>query len=112
MHCIDPVCMIGCPTGAIHRDQATGMVVINDESCIGCQTCANSCPYDNIRMVEIRNPLGDIIADSATGRPIIKASKCDFCYEQPGGPACVRACPHDALSRISFAELAKLTELR
>ena len=112
MHCIDPVCMIGCPTGAIHRDQATGMVVINDESCIGCQTCANSCPYDNIRMVEIRNPLGDIIADSATGRPILKASKCDFCYEQPGGPACVRACPHDALSRNSFAELAKLAELR
>ena len=63
-------------------------------------------------MVEIRNPLGDIIADSATGRPILKASKCDFCYEQPGGPACVRACPHDALSRISFAELAKLAELR
>jgi len=44
MHCADPVCMIGCPTGAIHRSLETGAVVINDDTCIGCGTCANSCP--------------------------------------------------------------------
>ena len=33
MHCADPVCMIGCPTGAIHRDTETGTVVVNDDTC-------------------------------------------------------------------------------
>ncbi len=112
MHCIDPVCMIGCPTGAIHRDQATGMVVINDATCIGCQTCANSCPYDNIRMVEIATPEGGPIVASETGVPLLKATKCDFCYDQLGGPACERACAHDALKRTNFADLAQMAKER
>ena len=99
MHCRDPVCMIGCPTGAIHRHEATGVIVINDDTCIGCGTCAASCPYDNIRLVEVANPMGDPLVDDS-GRPIVKATKCDLCVEQPGGPACARACPHDALRRI------------
>lgn len=101
MHCTDPVCMIGCPTGAIHRT-VQGSVVINDTSCIGCATCANSCPYDNIRMVEIYDKSGRAIVDSASGQPVVKATKCDLCSTQPGGPACVRACPHDALKRVDF----------
>ena len=40
MHCADPVCMIGCPTGAIGRDAGSGNILINDETCIGCSTCA------------------------------------------------------------------------
>jgi len=101
MHCIDPVCMIGCPTGAIHRTAQGGTVVINDDTCIGCGTCANSCPYGNIRMVEIRDPAGNTLRDDDL-RPIQKATKCDLCDSQPGGPACVRACPHDALRRVDF----------
>ncbi len=112
MHCIDPVCMIGCPTGAIHREEATGMVVINDETCIGCQTCANACPYDNIRMVEINSSDDTSIFDSESGIPLMKATKCDFCYDQPGGPACVRACAHDAIMRTSIVELAQIAEVR
>jgi Fe-S-cluster-containing dehydrogenase component len=105
MHCQDPVCMIGCPTGAIHRSIETGSVLINDDSCIGCATCANSCPYSNIVMVPIRNKKGVPIIDTAeTGQPIIKATKCDLCAGRPGGPTCVSACPHDALSRVDFRE--------
>ncbi len=100
MHCRDPVCMIGCPTGAIHRHQTAGVVVINDDTCIGCGTCANSCPYDNIRLVEIADRSGAPIVDD-DGRPIVKATKCDLCVEQLGGPACARACPQDAMRRIS-----------
>ncbi len=103
MHCVDPVCMIGCPTGAIHRSVA-GPVVINDDTCIGCGTCANSCPYDNIRLVEIRDRRGRPLLDPDTQSPIMKATKCDLCYTQLGGPACVRACPHDALRRVDFRE--------
>jgi len=109
MHCIDPVCLIGCPTGAIHRDVTEGQVVINDLTCIGCATCANSCPYDNIRMVEIRDRQGEFIVD-ADGAPIQKATKCDFCVDQPGGPSCVRACPHDAMARVDMQDFESLSE--
>jgi len=102
MHCADPVCMIGCPTGAIHRDSMRGNVVINDLTCIGCATCANSCPYNNIRMVEIRATNGDFVLDQNTNLPILKATKCDLCTDQLGGPACERACPHDALKRVDM----------
>ena len=104
MHCVDPVCMIGCPTGAIHRNVEKGVVVINDDTCIGCGTCAASCPYDNIRLVEIRDLHGRPVLDPQTETPILKATKCDLCYTQLGGPACVRACPHDALQRVDFRE--------
>ena len=110
MHCADPVCMIGCPTGAIHRASAEGQVVINDESCIGCATCANSCPYDNIRMVDVRDPNGTFIQDSASGSRIPKATKCDLCIDQIGGPACARACPHNALTRADLSDLKSLAD--
>jgi Fe-S-cluster-containing dehydrogenase component/CRP-like cAMP-binding protein len=106
MHCRDPVCMIGCPTGAIHRHEAAGVIVINDDTCIGCGTCANSCPYNNIRMVEISDRSGNAVVDD-DGRPILKATKCDLCVEQLGGPACVRACPHDALRRVNATALVE-----
>ena len=109
MHCVDPVCMIGCPTGAIHRESIEGQVVINDLTCIGCATCANSCPYDNIQMVEIRDRHGEFIVDQDTQTPILKASKCDLCLDQLAGPACVRACPHDALIRADMRDTAKLS---
>jgi len=101
MHCADPVCLIGCPTGAIHRHES-GAVVIDDATCIGCATCANACPYDNITMVEIRDSKGEFIVDQQSGQPIVKATKCDLCHEQLGGPACERACPHDALIRMDM----------
>lgn len=110
MHCVDPVCMIGCPTGAIHRESIQGQVVINDLTCVGCATCANSCPYDNIQMVEIRDRGGQFILDEVTQTPILKASKCDLCVDQLGGPACVRACPHDALIRADMREVDQLAE--
>ena len=102
MHCTDPVCMIGCPTGAIHRSEIDGTVIINDETCIGCITCAASCPYNNIRMVEIKNRMGVALVDPDSNRPILKATKCDLCYTNPGGPACLHACPHEALRRVDF----------
>lgn len=104
MQCRDPVCLIGCPTGAIHRPAADSRVLINDDTCIGCGTCANSCPYNNIRMAEIRDARGTFIIDEESGIPIEKATKCDLCLDQLGGPACQRACPHDALIRIDMSD--------
>ena len=110
MHCLDPVCMLGCPTGAIHRVEGSGEVVVNDDTCIGCATCANNCPYDNIRMVEVRDAEGRFIFDEITGQPVVKSTKCDLCVDQIGGPACQRACPHDALARVDLSDTAALAK--
>lgn len=110
MHCQDPICMIGCPTGAIARNQETGSIVINDLSCIGCSTCAESCPYENIQMAEARDKNGAFLLDSQTNKPIVKATKCDLCFDQWGGPACERACPHDALVRIDMRDQPDLVK--
>jgi len=108
MHCADPICMIGCPTGAIHRDSFGGEVVINPDTCIGCTACANNCPYGSIRMVETRDEDGQPLV-AKDQKPLLKATKCDLCLDQIGGPACVRACPHDALDRLDLNTLAPLT---
>lgn len=110
MHCEDPVCMIECPTGAIHRNQMEGQVIINDQTCIGCSSCANNCPYTAIRMVEIRDGQGNIQLDQRN-HPIVQATKCDLCVDQIGGPACQRACPHDALRRVDMRSLSGLGEM-
>ena len=109
MHCVDPVCMIGCPTGAIGRDSVTGVVRINDRTCIGCSVCAQSCPYDNIQMVEIRDSRGALVVDAASQQPLTQATKCDLCAGLTGGPACQQACPHDALVRLDLGNLNKLS---
>ena len=109
MHCVDPVCLLGCPTGAIHRHADDGQVVINDQTCIGCGACANNCPYDAIRMVDIRDGKGRPVINTE-GFPVVKASKCDLCVDQAGGPACFHACPHDALRRVDMQEVEEISK--
>jgi len=109
MHCIDPVCMIDCPSDAIERDAASGNVTIKSEQCIGCGACANACPYGNIRMGAYAAPGGDVISFES-GTATLKAIKCDLCIGLPGGPACKRACPHDAIERINIGDAATLSD--
>lgn len=104
MHCIDPVCLSDCPTGAIHRPTEHSIVQINDNACIGCSNCANSCPYDNIRMVTINDEKENPILDELSKKPITKATKCDLCTDQITGPACENACSYGALKRINFSD--------
>src|SRR4029077_19659150 len=55
MHCKDPECLTGCPTGAIFRD-LTGDIEIDPHTCIGCFDCATQCPYNAITMVPREMP--------------------------------------------------------
>src|SRR2546423_454604 len=50
MHCQDPECLTGCPTGAIGRFE-NGQIDIDPKTCIGCGDCATQCPYNAITMI-------------------------------------------------------------
>jgi Fe-S-cluster-containing dehydrogenase component len=108
-HCANPECMIGCPTGAIHREK-DGEVNIYD-FCIGCTNCARRCPYDNITMAA-RTDAGSL---DAAGKKKSKqiATKCDLCAGYRDA-ACVSNCPTGAVLRVDpkvyFEELATLRE--
>ncbi len=49
--CLDPVCMIGCPVGSIHRGEDGQMAV--EDWCIGCNLCSSNCPYGAIQMHDV-----------------------------------------------------------
>jgi CRP-like cAMP-binding protein/Pyruvate/2-oxoacid:ferredoxin oxidoreductase delta subunit len=100
-HCEDPVCLVGCPTGAIRRTDVGDVVAIDDKLCIGCSTCANNCPYDAITMFETGDQWpADMIPEGLRGKEKQLATKCDLCYTDPAGPACVRSCPHGCAFRV------------
>ncbi len=104
-HCRDPVCLVGCPTGAIRRAAVGDVVEIDPKICIGCATCSNNCPYDAIVMHET----GEVwpqnaIPEGLRGQDRQLATKCDLCYKDPAGPACVRSCPHGCAVRVGSVE--------
>ena len=109
-HCRDPVCLVGCPTGAIHRtgvgDVVAATVVEIDEGiCIGCSTCANNCPYDAIVMHDCGETWpADMVPTGLRGKDRQVASKCDLCYETGHGPACVSNCPQACAYRVGSVE--------
>ncbi len=112
--CRDPLCMVGCPVGAIRRKGS--LEVIIEDWCIGCGACANNCPYGNINLqdfvVETAQPdlvaAGEAQMSLKKARVVRKATSCNLCHDLPE-PSCVYACPHDAAQRVSptqfFAEL-------
>ena len=114
--------MKDCPPDAIRRSP-DGEVFIAD-TCIGCGNCETNCPYDaiNMRYPAAKKPgllswlffgLGPGPGD-AGGKPgpndIKKATKCDACMGQAGGPACVRACPTGAAVRVGPEQFIDLLE--
>ena len=79
-HCDEPPCVYACLTGALRRDVGSGVVVVDEERCIGCWTCILVCPFGSIRQ------------DTNRGR----IAKCDLCAGRDE-PACVTNCPNEAL---------------
>ena len=83
-HCVDPACLNGCPVLAYDKDPATGIVKHLDDQCIGCQYCVMMCPYE--------------VPQYSKARGIVR--KCDMCSSRLAvgeAPACVQACPHEAI---------------
>jgi formate dehydrogenase iron-sulfur subunit len=93
MHCLHPACETACIVGALRREEETGAVVYDRGKCIGCRYCMVACPF------------GIPTYEWEKQSPWIK--KCTFCADRQHGngdesagtlqPACVTACPTDAL---------------
>jgi len=100
-HCADPLCLIGCPTGAIRRANVGDVVEVEPSICIGCGTCAENCPYDAIVMHDLgENWPPHALPERLRGQPRAVATKCDLCYQSEAGPACVSSCPHGCAHRV------------
>ncbi|MEM6677514.1 MAG: 4Fe-4S dicluster domain-containing protein [Pseudomonadota bacterium] len=96
LHCEDAPCVTVCPTGASYKREEDGIVLVNEDACMGCGLCAWACPY------------GARELDPKAG--VMK--KCTLCVdriydetrpEEDRVPACVRACPAGARA---FGDLA------
>ena len=48
----------------------------------------------------------DLFSEGALKR----ATKCDLCHDQKAGPACIRACPHDALERFNMQDIDSVAQ--
>jgi anaerobic dimethyl sulfoxide reductase subunit B (iron-sulfur subunit) len=91
MHCEKAPCVEVCPAGAMIK-RADGIVVVNQDQCIGCRYCEWACPYGAPQFDERKGVM----------------SKCTFCEDSLAkgeNPACVDSCPARALE---FGELSEL----
>lgn len=86
MHCEDAACVTVCPTGASYKRAEDGIVLVDQEKCMGCNLCAWACPY------------GARELDSQSGT----MKKCTLCIDRiydeelpvaERQPACVMTCP-------------------
>lgn len=94
-HCVDPTCLTGCPVDAYTKSPATGLVLHDADTCIGCQYCTWNCSYG----VPQYNPERGVVG------------KCDMCHSRLDlgqSPACVSACPTGAIE----VEIIKMEEWR
>lgn len=89
-HCLDPGCLVGCPTNAYEKDPETGVVRHLDDQCFGCQYCTMACPYE--------------VPQYSASKGIVR--KCDMCHDRLAAgeaPACVQACPNQAIRITNVA---------
>jgi Fe-S-cluster-containing dehydrogenase component/CRP-like cAMP-binding protein len=128
LHCQDPECLTGCPTGAIARFDE-GYIDIDRKTCIGCADCATQCPYNAISMVPRKKapaqPLGVLgtlkswlsLARPKKPEPVtatddLLAIKCNLCENTRLNPegaktaaySCQENCPTGALVRVNPVE--------
>ena len=102
MHCDEPPCVKVCPVDATYK-RTDGIVLIDNERCIGCRFCMAACPYStrvfNWDAPDIPEESQDMAYSPETSIPpkMGTVGKCDFCPDmlRKGKlPHCVSACPN------------------
>lgn len=86
LHCEEPACVTVCPTGASYKRAEDGIVLVDEDKCIGCKLCSWACPYGAREYSAVEGVM----------------KKCTLCIdriynenlpEAERQPACVQACP-------------------
>ena len=86
LHCETPACVTVCPTGASYKRAEDGIVLVDEDKCIGCKLCSWACPYGAREYSQVEGVM----------------KKCTLCVdriyneqleESERQPACVQACP-------------------
>jgi len=100
-HCDNPPCCRVCPTQATWKREQDGIVMMDWHRCIGCRYCIAACPYGS-RSFNWRDPRPFIeeLNSEFPSRMRGVVEKCTFCEERLAKgqqPACVEACPENAL---------------
>lgn len=89
LHCETPACVTVCPTGASYKRAEDGIVLVDEDKCIGCKLCSWACPYGAREYSETEGVM----------------KKCTLCVDRIYNdhlepvdrvPACVQACPTKA----------------
>lgn len=106
MQCDDAACVTVCPTGASYKREEDGIVLVDQDKCMGCNLCAWACPYGARELDEDQGVM----------------KKCTLCvdriYDQElpeaeRQPACVLSCPTSSRVFGDFddptSEVSKLT---
>ena len=117
MQCAVPICVEVCPTEASYTAD-NGLVLINKEECIGCQSCVLACAYGARYLTDLSTGYNggnfNEYEEAAYGNMIDgTVDKCDFCYSRTKEgeipqPACIAACKVEA--RI-FGDLDEISSL-
>lgn len=89
LHCQNAACVTVCPTGASYKRVEDGIVLVDEDKCIGCGLCAWACPYGAREM----DPLAGVMKKCTLCVDRIHA---DDLPEAEREPACVRTCPASA----------------
>lgn len=106
-HCDNPPCTKVCPVDATFK-RKDGIVMIDDDRCIGCRFCMAACPYnertfmwgENWGMASNPDKAKCLPNDSAAMPKMGTVQKCDFCVEEAKEgklPYCVNACPNGTI---------------
>ncbi|MBZ0130503.1 MAG: 4Fe-4S dicluster domain-containing protein [Rhodobacteraceae bacterium] len=97
LHCEDAPCVTVCPTGASYKRSEDGIVLVNEDKCMGCGLCAWACPYGARELDQLAGVM----------------KKCTLCIDRIYNenipeidrvPACVRTCPAGARHFGDFAD--------
>jgi carbon-monoxide dehydrogenase iron sulfur subunit len=79
--CADPICVKVCIAGALRKEE-NGVIVLDQEKCVGCQSCVMACPVGGL------SPSDDGLV----------MQKCQLCLQNSvGEPNCVKNCPNRAI---------------